>query len=235
MLWRTELAGCAQRDSAEPVKQSGVREGQRCRRSPLSLSLPQPWFRGRSMGSKLPSPSHMSGLQHGASRPHWIGTRAAAAVSGLLREKPELRASIIIINQVKTTHLWALYMPLPDENSTDTASTRKTLYRKYLLFLPTSIPQTENSTDCTVHIHTTKSSSAFLAWCGTRSLLRPLHERPQKRKPWAQPTKRPLARRNQRERRATHQASKHKNTAATVTHRNNPITEDTAETYSSIN
>ena len=27
MLWRTELAGCAQRDSAEPVKQSGVREG----------------------------------------------------------------------------------------------------------------------------------------------------------------------------------------------------------------
>ena len=25
MLWRTELAGCAQRDSAEPVKQSGVR------------------------------------------------------------------------------------------------------------------------------------------------------------------------------------------------------------------
>ena len=28
MLWRTELAGCAQRDSAEPVKQSGVREGQ---------------------------------------------------------------------------------------------------------------------------------------------------------------------------------------------------------------
>jgi len=111
MLWRTELAGCAQRDSAEPVKQSGVREGQRCRRSPLSLSLPQPWFRGRSMGSKLPSPSHMSGLQHGASRLHWIGTRAAAAVSGLLREKPELRASIIVINQVKTTYLWALYMP----------------------------------------------------------------------------------------------------------------------------
>jgi len=123
----------------------------------------------------------------------------------------------------------------PGSRRHDTASTRKTLYRKYLLFLPTSIPQTENSTDCTVHIHTTKSSSAFLAWCGTRSLLRPLHERPQKRKPWAQPTKRPLARRNQRERRATHQASKHKNTAATVTHRNNPITEDTAETYSSMN
>ena len=112
MLWRTELAGCAQRDSAEPVKQSGVREGQRCRRSPLSLSLPQPLFRGRSMGSKLPSPSHIGCLQRGASRLHWLGTRAAAAVSGSLREKPELRASIIVINQVKTTHLWALYMPL---------------------------------------------------------------------------------------------------------------------------
>ena len=111
MLWRTEIAGCAQRDSAEPVKQSGVREGQRCRRSPLSLSLPQPWFRGRSMGSKLPSPSHISGLQHGASRLHWLGTRAAAAVSGSLREKPELRASIIVINQIKTTYLWTLYMP----------------------------------------------------------------------------------------------------------------------------
>ena len=116
MLWRTELAGCAQRDSAEPVKQSGVREGQRCRRSPLSLSLPQPWFRGRSMGSKLPSPSHIGCLQRGASRLHWLGTRAAAVVSrddgtGSLRKKPELRASIIVINQVKTTHLWALYMP----------------------------------------------------------------------------------------------------------------------------
>ena len=116
MLWRTEIAGCAQRDSAEPVKQSGVREGHRCRRSPLSLSLPQPWFRGRSMGSKLPSPSHIGCLQRGASRLHWLGTRAAAVVSrddgtGSLRKKPELRASIIVINQVKTTHLWALYMP----------------------------------------------------------------------------------------------------------------------------
>ena len=116
MLWRTELAGCAQRDSAEPVKQSGVREGQRCRRSPLSLSLLQPLFRGRSMGSKLPSPSHIGCLQRGASRLHWLGTRAAAVVSrddgtGSLRKKPELRASIIVINQVKTTHLWALYMP----------------------------------------------------------------------------------------------------------------------------
>jgi len=116
MLWRTELAGCAQRDSAEPVKQSGVREGQRCRRSPLSLSLLQPLFRGRSMGSKLPSPSHIGCLQRGARRLHWLGTRAAAVVSrddgtGSLRKKPELRASIIVINQVKTTHLWALYMP----------------------------------------------------------------------------------------------------------------------------
>jgi len=89
MLWRTELAGCAQRDSAEPVKQSGVREGQRCRRRCL---------------------------QRGARRLHWLGTRAAAVVSrddgtGSLRKKPELRASIIVINQVKTTHLWALYMP----------------------------------------------------------------------------------------------------------------------------
>ena len=31
--------------------------------------------------------------------------------TGSLRKKPELRASIIVINQVKTTHLWALYMP----------------------------------------------------------------------------------------------------------------------------
>ena len=116
MLWRTELAGCAQRDSAEPVKQSGVREGQRCRRSPLSLSLLQPLFRGRSMGSKLPSPSHIGCLQRGARRLHWLGTRAAAVVSrddgtGSLRKKPELRASIIVINQVKTIYLWTLYMP----------------------------------------------------------------------------------------------------------------------------
>ena len=32
-----QRAGCAQRDSAEPVKQSGVREGQRCRRSLLFM------------------------------------------------------------------------------------------------------------------------------------------------------------------------------------------------------
>jgi len=55
-------------------------------------------------------------LQRGARRLHWLGTRAAAVVSrddgtGSLRKKPELRASIIVINQVKTTHLWALYMP----------------------------------------------------------------------------------------------------------------------------
>ena len=52
----------------------------------------------------------------GASRLHWLGTRAAAVVSrddgtGSLRKKPELRASIIVINQVKTSYLWALYMP----------------------------------------------------------------------------------------------------------------------------
>ena len=95
--WRAELAGCAQRDSAEPVKQSGVREGQRCRRSPLSLSLPQPLFRGRSMGSKLPSPSHIGCLQRGASRLHWLGTRAAAVVSrddgsGVVAEKTGVKS-----------------------------------------------------------------------------------------------------------------------------------------------
>ena len=47
MLWRTELAGCAQRDSAEPVKWSGVRERDRDAAGlcfSCSLSLPQPWF-----------------------------------------------------------------------------------------------------------------------------------------------------------------------------------------------
>ena len=40
MLWRAELAGCAQRDSAKPVKQSGVREGQRWGRSPFHVLYP---------------------------------------------------------------------------------------------------------------------------------------------------------------------------------------------------
>ena len=97
IIWRAELAGCAQRDSAKPVKQSGVREGQRWGRSPFHVLYPclSLGFAAGARDRKLPSPSRIGCLQHGASRLHSLGTRAAAVVSrddgmGSLREKPEL-------------------------------------------------------------------------------------------------------------------------------------------------